>query len=105
MPQLTVYRNPNPRSKSDVPYLVDVQSDLLADLNTRVVIPLFLKKVIRAKPIKGLTPEFEVEGRKVLLMTPQLAGVAVKELGEPAGTLKQHRAEVLAALDLLITGF
>ena len=40
MTQFTVYRNKNPRSRATFPYLLDVQSDLLDGLQTRVVIPL-----------------------------------------------------------------
>jgi toxin CcdB len=40
MSQFTVHKNKNPKSKSAFPYLLDVQSDLLADLQTRVVVPL-----------------------------------------------------------------
>lgn len=40
MPQFTVYRNKNPQTLSVVPFLLDVQHDLLSDLETRVVIPL-----------------------------------------------------------------
>lgn len=38
-------------------------------------------------------------------MTPQLAGIPVRQLGEPIATLTDRRAEIIAALDLLITGF
>jgi len=105
MPQFSVHRNKNPKSKGEIPYLLDVQSDLLGGLRTRVVIPLYKKKSTHIKPMTRLTPEFEVEGRKLLLMTPQLAGISMRDLGEPVGNLKQHRSEILAALDLLITGF
>jgi len=105
MPQFTVYRNKNPKSKGEIPYLLDVQSDLLGQLRTRVVIPLYQKKSTHIKPMTRLTPEFEIESRKLILMTPQLAGMLMKALGEPVGNLKQNRAEILAALDLLITGF
>lgn len=105
MPQFTVYRNKNPRSKAEVPFLLDVQSDLLSELKTRVVIPLYLKTSLGSKPITKLAPEVQVEGKKLILMTPQLAGVSVKDLGEPVGSLAKHRGEIIAALDLLITGF
>src|SRR5207249_7588946 len=95
MPQFTVYRNKNPKSKGDIPYLLDVQSDLLGELRTRVVIPLYQKKSTHIKPMIRLTPEFEIEGRKLILMTPQLAGVSIKDLGEPVGDLKQSRLEIL----------
>lgn len=105
MAQFTVYRNRNPRSKADVPYLLDVQSDLLSQLGTRVVIPLFEKKSLGIKPLTKLAPEFEVDGKKCVLLTPQLAGIPIKELGEPVGDLARHRSDIIAALDLLMTGF
>ena len=104
MSQLTVYRNKNQNSKAEIPLLLDVQSDLLGELSTRVVIPLY-QRTILSTPFTKLTPEFEIEGEKFILMTPQLAGISVKDLGEPVGTLARHRTEIIAALDLLITGF
>jgi toxin CcdB len=40
MPQFTLYKNENKNSKKAYPYFIDVQSDLLVDLNSRLVIPL-----------------------------------------------------------------
>jgi toxin CcdB len=78
---------------------------LLSQLGTRVVIPLFEKQSLGIKPLTKLTPEFAVDGKKCILMTPQLAGIPIKELGEPVGDLARHRSDIIAALDLLITGF
>ncbi|HEV2855828.1 MAG TPA: hypothetical protein VHC97_23775 [Thermoanaerobaculia bacterium] len=36
MPQFMVCRNKNPQTLSAVPFLLDVQNDLLSDLETRV---------------------------------------------------------------------
>lgn len=105
MAQFAVYRNKSPRSKASIPYLLDVQSDLLSELGTRVVIPLFEKKSLGIRPLTRLAPEFEIDGKTCVLMTPQLAGIPTKELGEPVGDLAQHRTVIIAALDLLITGF
>ncbi len=105
MPQFTVYRNKSAQSRGGIPFLLDVQNDLLSDLKTRVVIPLYSKTLLGTKPITRLVPEVQVEGKKLVLMTPQLAGVAVKDLGEPVASLVERRADIVAALDLLITGF
>lgn len=105
MAQFTVHRNKNPKSKAEVPYLLDVQSDLLNELHSRVVIPLFPKKTAGVKPITRLTPEFQIEGRKVILMTPQLAGISLNDLGDPVADLSEHRSVIISALDLLISGF
>lgn len=105
MPQFTVYLNRDSRSKGEIPFLLDVQSDLLSELRTRVVIPLYLKSSLSGKLMTKLSPEVQVEGKKLVLMTPQLAGISVKDLGEPVGSLAEHRGEIIAALDLLFTGF
>jgi toxin CcdB len=101
--QFDVYRNPDPESSREIPYLLDVQSGLLEGISTRVVIPLVSVAEID-KPVKGLNPGFEIEGSAVILSTPELAGIPKRALGEHVVSLKDHRGEILAALDLLFTG-
>lgn len=104
MAQFDVYRNANPGSRARVPYLLDVQSDLLDPLATRVVVPLCKPEVLKGKLAERLNPVFEVGGRKVAMLTPELAGVSRKMLGERIGNLADERSSIIAALDLLITG-
>ena len=87
MPQFAVHRNKNPHSKATFPLLVDVQSDLLDQLNTRVVIPLTKAAGLARKPLSHLTPALSFDGDTYLLMTPQLAGMARADLGPQAGSL------------------
>jgi toxin CcdB len=103
--QFTVYKNKNSRSKSTFPFLVDVQSDLLEPLQTRVVVPLTKVAGLAKKPVSHLTPTLTFDGDAYVLMTPQLAGIARADLGAPAGTLAQERQTILAAIDFLLTGF
>jgi toxin CcdB len=51
-----------------------------------------------------LNPLFEVEGKEVAMLTPELAGVPTKALGAPIGDLSSQRGAIIAALDLVITG-
>ena len=104
MPQFTVYRNKNPQTRANIPFLLDVQSDLLSELNTRVVVPMYLHKTLKTAPMTRLTPEVSFEGKKLVMMTPQLAGVATKDLGDAVGSLVRVRDNIVAALDLLLTG-
>ncbi|MBB4862725.1 toxin CcdB [Pseudomonas nitritireducens] len=102
MTQFDLYRNANPRTCKAIPLLLDVQSDLLASLNTRMVIPLS-----RAQGLAGinrLMPAVSVGDESLLLLTPQMAGIARRELGEPVGSLAHLRLEIIAAIDLLISG-
>jgi toxin CcdB len=103
--QFSVYRNKNARTKATFPYLVDVQSDLLDPLNTRVVIPMTKAAALTRKPVSHLTPEVSFNGDRYVLMTPQLAGVGRAELGAHAGALVEERQIILAAIDFLLTGF
>ncbi len=104
MPQFAVHRNPNPATKTIAPYLLDIQSDLIADLNTRVVVPFYAAAAMKGKTLKTLTPVFTIEGKQYVMMTPQLAGIAKKQLGAKISDLSSQRDKVIAALDLLITG-
>lgn len=103
LPQFTVYANPNPASRADIPYLLAVQSGLLEVLATRVVIPLFRREA--AAPMDRLAPLVAFQGAEFVLMTPQLAGISLADLGEPVGSLAEQRDTVIAALDFLFTGF
>jgi toxin CcdB len=104
MAQFDVYRNPNPASRSSTPYLLDVQSDLLEPLATRVVVPLCKPRVLRGKAAERLNPVFSVEGKKVFMVTQELAGVSAKAVGERVCSLASERADIIAALDMVFTG-
>ena len=104
MAQFDVYRNPNAATRARTPYLLDVQSGLLDTLATRIVVPLCKPEVLSGKPAERLNPAFVVEGRKLLMLTPELAGMARKLLGERVANLATERAAIIAALDLALTG-
>jgi len=105
MPQFTVHRNRNAATRSRYPLLLNIQSDLLAELGTRVVVPMTLATAVaRRAAMRTLTPVLVVDDKDYLLMTPQLAGIAARDLGPPVADLSGQRPAVLAALDLLFTG-
>ncbi len=103
MAQFDVYQNPNPRSKTRIPYLLDIQHDLLSQLTTRVVIPLVLQDTMSI-PADILNPVFTIEGRDVVLSTAELAGIDKKLLGSVVTNITQDRDKIIAAIDLLVTG-
>jgi len=103
MAQFDVYRNPGADSRR-IPYLLDVQSDLLAGVATRVVVPL-VRASEYAKPTRRLQPAFEVEGKAMVMLTTDLASVLRSELGAKVTSLADRRDEIAAALDFLFFGF
>jgi toxin CcdB len=104
MPQFSVHRNPNPGTKAAFPLLLDVQSDLIVDLDTRVVVPLCPASARKGQLIGTLTPVFEIDGKSYVMLTPQLAGISKNQVGAIVADLSLHRHEIVAALDLLMTG-
>ena len=104
MAQFDVYENPNEKTNRAIPYLLDVQSDLIESLATRVVVPLVAAAAM-GKAIKHLNPPFTVSHTTVFMSTAELAGVPVRSLGEKVGSLKDQRHEIIAGLDFLFTGF
>lgn len=104
MAQFDVHTNPNPETNLAIPYLLDVQADLLNNLATRVVIPLYSVPAM-GKAAKHLNPRFSILQTTVILSTAELAGVTVNSLGDKVCSLKEHRNEIISALDFLITGF
>ena len=103
MAQFDVHRNPNPETNGEVPYLVNLQSELLDPLATRVVAPL-VKQSSMPKPARILNPVFEVHGERVVMSTAELAGVTVDAVGEVVGSLGGQRDEIIRAIDFLLSG-
>jgi len=101
--QFDVYRNPDASTRARFPFLLEIQSDLLESLATRVVVPLAAAGD-DTTPIARLMPVFEVDGRRVVMRTPEMAGIPRKAIGAHVGSLAAQRHEIVAALDVLITG-
>ena len=99
MAKYDVYPNPNGAG-----YLLDIQADLLDDLNTRVVAPLF--PIDQApKPARRLNPLFEIEGAHVVMVTQFMAAVPQSILKNPVSNLSDAFAEITNALDMVFQGF
>ena len=101
MAQFDLHENPKGGA---YPLLLDVQSDMLAQLGTRVVVPLMTAKRYGARPITRLNPVVRVKGKEHVMLFQELASVPASMLGEPVASLVSRRADVIAALDLLFTG-
>jgi toxin CcdB len=104
MAQFAVYKNRNDATRGRFPLLLDVQSDLLEPLSTRVVVPLSLVATARTRAMQELTPSLTVAGKDYIMMTPQLAGIAARDLGAIVDSIPGERTKIIGALDLLITG-
>lgn len=85
-------------------FLLDVQSDLLEAMQTRVVVPLLpLDKA--PPPASRLNPVFVLAGAEHVMVTQNLAAVPLATLGKPVGSLDPALDEIRSALDMVFVGF
>ena len=105
MARFSIYQNVDDPTKT-TPYILDVQTDLLSGLNTRIVIPL--RKSDRYQNLSSaedLMPSFAIGDKNFILDTPRMAAVPTKYLTKEVGSLRDHQHIVIAAIDRLFHGF
>jgi toxin CcdB len=104
MKQFDVVANPFPRSRERQPFLVTLQSDLLArTLDTVVVAPL--EPALSGTFHDRLNPRVDVDGQPFVLIAQELVTVRKSALGNARSSIANDRDVIIAALDLLFTGF
>jgi len=98
MAQFDVYRLPNLQG-----YAVEVQHSQFADMKTRVVVPL-MESAGFSGGFSRLNPKFQLLGQELLLMPQLTAAVPSSSLEKPVANLSDHRDNIIAAMDMLVTG-
>jgi toxin CcdB len=104
MAQFMVYENQNKESKQIYPYFVDVQTQFLESLNTRLVIPLALCSYLDNSAISTLCPKTVIDGTEFVLLTHQMTNVPNSALKVRVISVESLRDEIVAAVDFLVTG-
>ncbi len=105
MARFDVYPNPGQHSVS-TPYLLDVQSELLDGLDSRMVVPLrSLQHFPAVKVPSRLMPLLTIGGQEYLLETPKMGAVPSRVLKSPVTSLAEEQARITAALDFLFQGY
>ena len=89
--------------ESDGTFVIDCQSDLLDEYDTRLVVPLMRPE--NSPRLAGrLNPKFEIGGETYAMYTQYAASVPFRSLGKVVVSLAGHRYEILGAIDVLVTG-
>lgn len=102
---LDICRNPHNPPAGEIPYLLVVQGNYVDVRSTRVVVPLMDEKAISPIIKGGLMPEFVVENRLVVMVTPELAGISVRDIGDVVASAEDRHHDVRRALDILTGDF
>ena len=98
--QFNVYNDPENGNRK----LLSVQADVLNQINSRIVIPLF-PVTPEINFIAKLNPVLKVSGTDMMLMTQQIAPIPVKALGPVVADLGNEADVIANALDMLLKGF
>jgi len=102
MARFDIYKYNNP----GIPFVLDVQADLLSGLNTCVVIPLVSEQKAKREAVPKLKPIIKVGSKDYVLMTTDIGTLTRSSLGEKVSNVEnEHRQTVTEALDFLFQGF
>lgn len=104
MAQFDVYKNPSKQTRKLYPYLLDIQSSVISELATKIVVPLGKLEHFGSKGMQTLTPIIEHDGEQLIILTPQIASIPANILRSPIGSLEHCRDEIIGSLDFAITG-
>ena len=104
MAQWDVYANPSPRAREELPFLVDVQSNLLSGLRTRFVVPCAPAEGQLERLPRRMSPEFDIGGRRVLLVPHEAGPMDAALLHKPVASLRAQSHLVIDAFDAVIGG-
>jgi toxin CcdB len=75
MNQFTLFKNEDKATRKTYPYFLNVQSDLLDDLNSRMVIPFSSISSVKNINAKKLCPIIMIEDKQFVLLPHQMTAV------------------------------
>jgi toxin CcdB len=102
---LDICRNPSNPPDGNTPYLIIVQGNYVGVQSTRVVVPLMKAEAVSPIVSGGLMPEFAVEGQPVVMVTPEIAGISIAEIGPVVANALDRHHDVRRAIDILTGDF
>lgn len=102
--QFDVFENPSPRLRDIYPYVVDVQSDLLSALATRMVVPLAITTLPAKDLPRRLCPTFTVNGQTLMLVPFEAAPLDKRLLKTHVESLWSQSTDIIAGMDAVLSG-
>lgn len=102
--QFDVFDNPSPRMRHVYPYVVDVQSDLLSSLATRMVVPLAVTALAAHELPHRLCPLITVNDQPLVLVPFEAAPLDKRLLKAEVTSLRDRSHEIIEAMDAVLSG-
>ena len=105
MAQFDISVNENKASKTEVPYLMVIQSDSVSILGSRIVVPLRKTADVKNRSISKIHVPIEIADEEYIAFISEMAAIPAEILGSVISNGTSKRTEITAAIDLLFTGF
>jgi toxin CcdB len=83
---------------------VDLQADMLSNLPSRVMAPLYRVQDMSWAMVR-LNPRFDIAGDAYVMATQRMASVPLADIGPVIADLSPRGDDITAALDVLFRGF
>jgi toxin CcdB len=98
MARFDVYKSGNARG-----LLLDIQSDLLDEFGSRVIVPLLPAEDMQS--VSRLHPVFVINDERYIMSTHLIFAIPVDRLGAKIGSLAQKDLVITSAVDTLLSGY
>jgi len=102
--QFDVYDNPSPRMRDQYPFVVDIQSNLLSSLATRMVVPLAVTSLAAKELPQRLCPVFTVRRKNLMLVPFEAAPLDKRLLKTEIASIRDRASDIIAAMDAVMSG-
>lgn len=102
--QYDVYPNPSPRMRDSYPFVLDIQSDLLKALATRMVVPLAVTSLPATSLPRRLCPVLVVQSQSLMLVPFEAAPLDKRHLKAKVCSLRERAHDIVAAMDAVLSG-
>ncbi len=86
------------------PDVVDVQSDLLSRLATRMVVPLAVTTLAAHERPRRLCPVITVNGKSLMLVPFEAAPLDKRLLRSAVASVRERSHEIIDAMDAVLSG-
>ena len=104
MARFDVYANPEKQESKQIPFFIDVQSDHIKGIETRMVMALWDASFFINK-FETLNPEFELLGKMLVLDAPSLGAVPRSFLERPIANMAAQQTVIQDAIDMLFGSY
>ena len=98
MARFDVYKSGNARG-----LLLDIQSDLLDEFGSRVVVPLLPAEDMQS--VSRLHPVFVINDERYIMSTHLIFAIPVDRLGAKIGSLAQEDLVITSAVEKQLSGY